>query len=574
MNKTLLFIFLITCFVFNAGARQILVTSAFEINGKNWVAGDTIVMQNGQWHSQSIILKGIGTENNPVVLMAQTAGQVILTGSSYVDLSGKFVEVSGLYFKDGTLSGRSVISFRTSTSEKAENCIVKNTAIVNYNPALNTVDSKWVSMYGKNNTVRNCTFENKTNAGTLLVVWLEANVIPAHTIENNHFGFRNSNLDGNGAELNGQEIIRIGDSSTSMQNANCIVTGNFFEKCNGEIEVISNKSGGNYYSNNVLFECKGMLTLRHGNNCTVDGNYFIGNNISNTGGVRIIGENHKVYNNYFENLTGTNYRSAICMVRGKENSALNDYFQVKNALVAFNTMVNCTQSFSINYQSSSSYTMPPIGTVIAHNHVFNTLSSKTNVVIEQNNIAALDVTWKNNIMNQGKYTNFNYTTQQVQTGIDAKMTLAGTKPNILEPATNSGLLQFAVNEYPEIINDLRGRNRGELKIPGSSQITGSTSKISPIKETAGAFFLMIPTNSQKAINNNTLKIFTRNNFTYTEVNENGLITVFDLNGSKVYSKNINSGINSIELKGRGVYIVNFKSESGKNSSGKILLNNI
>jgi len=92
-----------------------------------------------------------------------------------------------------------------------------------------------------------------------------------------------------------------------------------------------------------FLECKGMLTLRHGNGCTVDGNYFFGNGVSESGGVRIIGENHKVYNNYFENLRGTNYRAALCMVRGKENSALSEYYQVKNALVAFNTMVNCSQ---------------------------------------------------------------------------------------------------------------------------------------------------------------------------------------------------------------------------------------
>jgi poly(beta-D-mannuronate) lyase len=61
--------------------------------------------------------------------------------------------------------------------------------------------------------------------------------------------------------------------------------------------------------------------------------------------VRIIGENHKVYNNYFENLRGTGYRAALCLVRGKENSALNEYFQVKNAFVAFNTIVNHPQAF-------------------------------------------------------------------------------------------------------------------------------------------------------------------------------------------------------------------------------------
>ena len=110
--------------------------------------------------------------------------------------------------------------FRTSSSETAENCTLKNTAIINCNPVDQTVDSKWVSLYGKNNRVINCSFENKTNMGTLLVVWLESGIVPSHTIENNYFGYRNSNLDNSGNELNGQEIIRIGTSTVSMQTAN------------------------------------------------------------------------------------------------------------------------------------------------------------------------------------------------------------------------------------------------------------------------------------------------------------------------------------------------------------------
>ena len=121
-----------------------------------------------------------------------------------------------------------------------------------------------------------------------------------------------------------------------------------------KLRSFQNKSCGNYFSNNLFFECKGMLTLRHGNGSTVEGNYFFGNDISSTGGVRIIGENHKVYNNYFEKLRGTNFRSAICIVRGKENSLLNEYFQVKNAQILFNTMVDCSQSFSVNYNSDNS----------------------------------------------------------------------------------------------------------------------------------------------------------------------------------------------------------------------------
>jgi len=295
---TLLLVFVVCSFAISA--KISLVSFASEINAGSWTAGDTILMKNGSWFNQSITLKANGTVSEPIVLLAQTPGQVVLSGSSRLAFSGSYLVASGLYFKDGTLSGTEVISFRTSSTEFANHCRVTNTAILNCNPADATVDSKWVSLYGESNQVDHCSFQNKTNSGTLLVVWLKSGIVPKHLIEENYFGYRNANLDASGGELNGQEIIRIGDSSTSMQTASVTVRGNIFEKCNGEIEIISNKSCGNLYFNNLFLECVGMLTLRHGNNCTVEGNYFLGNGLSSTGGVRIIGENHKVFNNYFE----------------------------------------------------------------------------------------------------------------------------------------------------------------------------------------------------------------------------------------------------------------------------------
>lgn len=558
---------------FSSFAKRSIVSSATEISNSFWVAGDTIVMKNGTWNNQVISLRADGTIDKPIVLMAETSGKVILNGSSKLAFSGKFIIINGLYFKDGTLSGSDVIAYRTSSSSLAENCRVSNCAIENYNPANNTVDSKWVSMYGKNNQVDHCSFINKTNSGTLLVVWLTSGTVPNHIISDNYFGYRNANLDSNGNELNGQEIIRIGDSSTSMQEAAVQVTGNFFERCNGEIEVISNKSGNNYYSNNIFLECKGMLTLRHGNGCTVDGNYFIGNGVSNTGGVRIIGENHKVYNNYFENLTGTNYRSAICMVRGKENSALNEYFQVKNALVVFNTMVNCSQSFSINYNSSSSLNMPPIRSTIAHNHVYNTSSSKTNVIIDQVNTAALDVTWKNNLMNQGKYSNFNYSTDQVITGVDGKMVLAGTSPEMFEPETGTGLAAYTTTDYSEVTLDIRGRGRPTVKLPGASQTSGTVSRVIPQKESVGASFLKLTTSASRWIKTSSLKTYSYRNQLITDVPIAGELAVYDLCGRRVALCKISEGISRNTISGNGIYLVSFQTEAGEISCRKVLVNN-
>lgn len=563
---------LLMCMLNPLGARRTVVTAAASVNNGSWSAGDTIVLKNGEWTNQTISLKASGTASQPVVLIAENQGDVIFNGSSRISVSGQFIEISGIYFKDGTLSGSPVVEFRTSSSNMAENCRLTNCAIINYNPALNTVDSKWVSLYGRNNRVDNCSFENKTNSGTLLVVWLTSGVVPAHVIENNYFGYRVANLDDKGEELNGQEIIRIGDSNTSMQYADCIVRNNFFERCNGEIEIISNKSCGNVYSNNVFYECKGMLTLRHGNDCTVEGNYFFGNGVSSSGGVRIIGEDHKVYNNYFDNLRGTNFRAALCMVRGKENSVLNDYFQVKNAFVAFNTFVNCTQSFCINYNSSSTYTMPPIGTIIAHNHVYNTNSNNTNVNLAQQH-ANMDITWKNNLMNQGKYTNFTYNSTQVITGQNPRMQLVATPVSIYEPASGSDLIHYSTDEYDNITSDIRGRMRSiSAKLPGASEISGVVSKLMPAKNTVGATFLNeITTVNNISADEKPFVLRSWNGSLTFESLENGQVSILDITGKSVKEFQVVAFARQDKEIGEGLFLVRFYSDLGKSYAQKIIL---
>lgn len=561
------------CLLSPLSARRTVVSVASAINNGNWTAGDTIVLKNGEWMNQTISLRAFGSASQPIVIIAETPGEVIFNGSSRVLIAGQFIELSGIYFKEGTLSGSAVVEFRTSSSTMAENCRMTNCAIVDYNPPVNTIDSKWVSLYGKNNRIDNCTFENKANSGTLLVVWLTAGIVPAHIIENNYFGYRNANVDEKGTELNGQEIIRVGDSSTSMQYARCIVRNNIFEKCNGETEIVSSKSCGNIYSNNMFLECKGTLTLRHGNDCTVEGNYFFGNGVSSSGGVRIMGENHKVYNNYFDNLKGTSVRAALCIVKGKPNSALNEVFQVKNATVAFNTFVNCTQSFYLNHSSSSSYTLPPIGTVIAHNHVYNTNSSNTNVALAQLD-SKMDVTWKNNLMNQGKYTNFTYNATQVIAGLNSQMQQVATSTRIFEPAIGSALQGFTTNEYEYVSLDIRGRIRNNSsKMPGASEIDGEVTRVMPSKSNTGAIFLNKTTSVNVISAEDKPYVLSNSSQGYLSFQSfvNGQVSIHDITGKSVENFKVIAHASHDKHLGKGLFLVKFAPEVGKSYVQKIIL---
>ena len=122
------------------------------------------------------------------------------------------------------------------------------------------IDAKWVSLFGRNHLVSECTFRDKRNMGTLLVVWLESDIVPRHKIVANRFERPVTLLDDEGKARNGQETIRIGDSSTSMQDAECTVEGNYFYHCHGEqAEIISNKSCANLYRRNFVRREQGLV---------------------------------------------------------------------------------------------------------------------------------------------------------------------------------------------------------------------------------------------------------------------------------------------------------------------------
>jgi poly(beta-D-mannuronate) lyase len=261
-----------------------------------------------------------------------------------------------------------------------------NCAVISTLPAgVRQSTTRWVGLYGSGHRVDHCVFQGKSGKGTTFVVWLGDGSDGRHQIDHNYFGPRER------LGANGGETIRIGDSSTSMLAGNCVVEKNLFEKCNGEVECISNKSCGNIYRGNTFLEVSGTLTLRHGNGCLVEGNAFLGRGAKATGGVRIIGEDHIVRGNYFEKLTGDGARSAICFMLGIPNSPAHGYFQVQRARVENNTIVDCAYPILIGLGDDKNATLPPVQTSIIRNQI----STPLRPVIQA--FCPLDgITWEGN----------------------------------------------------------------------------------------------------------------------------------------------------------------------------------
>ena len=434
-------------------ATNYYVTTPSEISSTMTIAqpGDTLIMANGVWTNAPIIFKGNGTEGNPIVLRAETPGFVILNGTSNLRISGSYLVVAGLRFVNGYSPSGAVIEFRSGLS--AHHCRLTNCAIVNYNPSNKNTDYKWVSLYGTNNRVDHCYFAGKNHMGTTLVIWFPYHP-HYHRIDHNYFGYRPP------LGENGGETIRVGTSDWSMENSYTTVESNYFERCNGEIEIISNKSCENIYRYNTFFECEGALTLRHGNRCTVEGNFFFGNRNDLTGGVRVIGEDHKILNNYFSGLYGSSLKSALSIMNGVPNSPFDRYFQVKNALIAFNTFVDCRYTMILGAGNDSERTLPPENCTIANNVVLTTFK-----IITQED-APINLTWEGNIM------------QGSSLGLPqpAGITLADPKlffaeDSLWRPNSTSPVIGAAAGSYPFILDDMDGQSRGLNKDVGADQVS-------------------------------------------------------------------------------------------------------
>lgn len=299
--------------------------------------GDVITLAKGVWRDTELLFEAKGTAESPITLTVEEKGKVSLEGQSNLRIAGEYLHVEGLVFKNGYTPTKEVIAFRKDKKTLCNNCRVTECVVDNYNNSERFESDYWVSIYGKNNRFDHNHLVGKRNHGVTLAVRLntEESRQNNHQIDHNYFGPRPI------LGANGGETLRVGTSHYSLTNSNTIVEYNYFDRCNGEHEIISSKSCQNIYRNNTFNECQGTLTMRHGKETLVEGNYFFGKGKTNTGGIRIINETQTVKNNYCEGLTGHRFRGALVIMNGVPNSPPNRYMQVIDSEASGNTFVNC-----------------------------------------------------------------------------------------------------------------------------------------------------------------------------------------------------------------------------------------
>jgi poly(beta-D-mannuronate) lyase len=317
-------------------ANNVTAVSAADANDKlaKASAGDTVFMQNGIYDNAEIKLA-----NNRVVFMAQTPGKVFFEGNSTLVINGSQNMVQGFVWRNGgrDLQKKSIITFAKGSSY----CTVSDCVLDDYNNADLSTDNKWVSLNGAYHVFTRNLLKDKRNLGATLTVWLEPGTEAHHTISHNYFLGRHNGPNAG----NGLESIRIGDSRTHAVNAHCVVAFNRFEACDGEIEIISNKSCYNSYLFNTFVNNDGGLTLRHGEHALCLGNYFDGGTKAGAYGIRFIGTGHVAVGNLFYNLNGASsnsFKAPVTIVNGIVNSEPSGYCRVQHAVLENNVFINCS----------------------------------------------------------------------------------------------------------------------------------------------------------------------------------------------------------------------------------------
>jgi chondroitinase B-like protein len=306
--------------------------------------GDCLVLADGDYQFLSIIEHGeIGA---PIVIKAENPGKVTASTGLLIFEGASYVAIQGLTWKS---TGN--VQVRNSDHCRITRCRFQ----------LQEAPSEdWIAVTGTSSYIR-IDYNDigpKHVIGNLVMLNGEGSQVVQHSrIDHNYFH------DVVYTTGNGWESIRAGLSQLALSSGFTTIEHNLFEHCGGDPETISIKSSDNIVRYNTILESAGELTLRHGNRNSVYGNYILGHGLVGTSGVRVCGQDHRIYDNYIQGVSG-----AGISLEGGDSDAMGEagtaHYRVYRAQVAYNTLVN-----SSGIQIGGSHPFSPVDCVVANNIV-------------------------------------------------------------------------------------------------------------------------------------------------------------------------------------------------------------
>lgn len=463
MKISFITIYRLIFILFSISIHAQLVTTNTALNTAitNAVPGSIIILGNGTWTNVQVAIQKTGTKALPIILKAETPGLVFFEGNSFIKMGGSYINFEGVIFRNPSTSlsiSTSIVTFKASS--ECQYCKMSNVKIDAFNGTEAQASStfKWVLLYGAYNEISYCSFIGKNGVGSIINDNRDSSTPDYTKIHHNYFASRTPVGEVNA--LNDQDAIRIGNSATSLYPSYTEVYDNYFYDFSGEIEVISNKSCNNKYYSNTFRDYQGCLTLRHGNDCEVYNNFFIANNKLFSGGIRVIGENHKVYNNYIEGVNSkkpdgstSNGTGGINVSNGRVDSALNGYMQTKNTAIINNTFVNCDYGLRIGTNIGGDLTLAPDTLIVANNLIAN---ASTKAIQQSTAPTGTLSKYEANIKQNGSWDITTGTNGNISVGSGL---LASTKTDFYRIITGSAAIDAGSGNYTFLNQDITGGTR-------------------------------------------------------------------------------------------------------------------
>ncbi|MBD0841491.1 polysaccharide lyase 6 family protein [Streptomyces sp. TRM68416] len=337
-------------------------------------AGDTIELLDGDYTIGALSGKS-GTATAPITIRAKNLGRAVVTGGHLSIVDSEHVVIKGLTWKN-------TVKFDTLGSIGSRHVRLTRNHFA-FAPEPSPAPDKsyhWVFISGTDSghhRVDHNLFENKTLTGNFVdIVGTAPQISQYNRIDHNHFRNAVPQYDEKGKLKNGGEALRVGVSTISESSGYNVIEHNLFEDCDADPEIVSIKSDDNIVRHNTVRHSFGSVTARRGDRNSYYGNFFFGDGKAGSGGIRLYGDDQRVYNNYFEGLTGTGFNAALQLGGGDigydadptDKDAWSKHWPVRRARIVHNTFVDNVSNFEIA-SDYTRYNYPPVDSLIADNIV-------------------------------------------------------------------------------------------------------------------------------------------------------------------------------------------------------------
>ncbi|MHA6722102.1 chondroitinase-B domain-containing protein [Sphingomonas sp. RS2018] len=271
------------CTAIPAGAETVRVADAAALAqaAVRAAPGDTIVLANGVWRDQPLVVAVQGAAGRPVTVMAETPGGVVLSGRTGLTIGGSHSVVSGIVFRDARSAGPALVAVGDDTTG-----IVLREIVVERASRPDRRDGDvWLALGGRGSAVEASRFVGKANSGaTISVTGQDARIV------GNHFAGRPM------LGMAGGETIRVAPSARGA-----VIDRNLIEDCDGGPATMLIAGDGAVVRGNLVLRSQGAIVVT-GSGARVERNVVRGSGEAHSGGIVLSGAGGIVRDNYLERL--------------------------------------------------------------------------------------------------------------------------------------------------------------------------------------------------------------------------------------------------------------------------------